>query len=144
MMNGLKALGLLRGILLVVVSFSALTAGARGIMLYFEPPHPIRLHVRWKPDVDAGTRAQLEQQLSLTKPELQEGTTWLYVLPSPTTEAIRTVVQHPSVDDTQHVDRVTFRPSFREDAPRRALYYGAIAGGFGTLVVLLFVVRQLS
>jgi len=143
-MKGLTRLGLVRGALLLVVSFLVLAAAARSILLYFEPPHPIRVHVRWTGDVDEVRRASLEQQLSLTLGEYREGSTWLYVLPSPTTEAIQALVQHPNVEDTQHVDRVRFRPSFNEDAPRRALYYGAVAGGFGSLIVLFWVIRALS
>lgn len=143
-MNGLKKLGLLRGGGVLLVSFLVLAAAARSVLLYFEPPHPIRVHVRWAPVVDAVQRAQLEQQLSLTLPEFREGTTWLYFLPVPSTDAIRAIVQHPSIEDTQHVDRVRFRPSFNEDAPRRALYYGAVAGGFGSLIVLFWLSRWLS
>lgn len=143
-MNGLKKLGLLRGGGVLLVSFLVLTAAARSVLLYFEPSHPIRVHVRWTSDVDDLRRAQLEQQLSLTLPEFREGTTWLYFIPVPSTDAIRAIVQHPNIEDTQHVDRVRFRPSFNEDAPRRALYYGAVAGGFGSLLVLFWIARWLS
>ena len=143
-MNGVKKLGLVRGVLLLLVSFVALSALARGVMLYFDPPHPIRLHVRWKPGTDDAARAQLEQQLALSRPEFKEGSTWLYYLDMPSADAIRAVVQHPMVEDTAHVDRVKFRPSLKEDAPRRALYYGTMAGGFGSLLVVFWVIRWLS
>lgn len=144
MANGLKKLGLGRAVLLLIVSFVVLAAVSRSVLLYFEPPHPIRVHVRWSADVDDAQRARLEQQLSLTQPEFREGRTWLYVLPVPSEDAIRAIVQNPKVEDTEHVNRLRFRPSFNEDAPRRALYYGIVAGGFGSLIVLFWVSRKVA
>lgn len=132
----------MRQAVVTLLSFVVFTAAGRSLLLFFEPPHPIRLHVRWSAAVDDPTRATLEQQLALTGPELKEGTTWLYTLQDPTRDIIRAVVQHPQVEDTQHVDRERFRPSFNEDAPRKALYYGAAIGLGGTLVMLLWLRRD--
>jgi len=138
MLSGLRRIGVLGGAVTLILSFVVIAGIARGVLLWFDPPHPIRLHVRWRPDVDAVRRGELEQQFGLSLGELKEGTTWLYTLATPSEDAIRTIVQHQSVDDTAHVDRVKFRPGLKEDRERRALYYGAGVGGAGSLITLFW------
>ncbi len=142
MLSGLRRVGVLGGGVTVLLSFVIIAGVARSVLLWFDPPHPIRLHVRWHPDVDASRRGELERQLELSQGELKEGTTWLYTLQTPSKEAIRAIVQHPSVDDTAHVNRVKFRPGLKEDPERRALYYGAGVGGAGSLVTLLWLAAR--
>ncbi len=142
MLSGLRRLGALRICATLLLSFVVSAGIARSVLLWFDPPHAIRLNVRWRSDVDVTRRSELERQLGLTLGEFREGTTWLYTLPTPSTEAIRAIVQHPSVDDTAHVNRVKFRPALREDPQRRALYYGACVGGAASLMTLFWVARR--
>ena len=93
---------------------------------HYAPPHPIRVHVRWRPLVTASERAVLEGQLGLASPELEEGTTYKYVV-APDRATLRALVEHPAVEDTAHVHRTKFRPSFREDPVRQRAYASALA-----------------
>src|SRR2546426_8374431 len=60
--------------LLVVTGFAGL------ILSLTWPDVPVIIHVRWKPDVTAGQRVELERRFKLADAEYSEGTTWRYRL----------------------------------------------------------------
>jgi hypothetical protein len=145
MLRGLRDLGLARAAAILAVSFLAIGLLGGLALLWLEPPHSIRLNIRWKNDVDPGRRAALERELRVSNGDPTEGetgTTWAYELADPSADNIRAIVQHPSVDDTAHINRVRFRPEFEQDRQRRAIYYGVLAGGFGAVAVLVWVARR--
>jgi len=143
-LTGLKKLGLLRGGVVLLISFLAMTAATRALSLWLDPPHPITVHVRWRADLDVFRRGALEQQLNLVLGQRMEGNTWRYTLGKPTTEAIQAIVQHPNAEDTAHLDRDRFRPEFSEDSAARARYFGWIGGGAGGLALLVGLVWLLG
>jgi hypothetical protein len=67
------------------------------------------VNVRWVPNVDPATQEQVERAHSLARVEFHELRTWLYYLPDVSTENIRSLVGHPAVEDTHHIDRTAFR-----------------------------------
>lgn len=78
------------------------------------------VHVRWSQSVDDATRARLQMRFGLADPHYDSGTTWVYLLTSPTTGNIQALVESPAVEDTHHIDRVKFVVS--PAAPRRGPY----------------------
>ena len=141
MLKGLLELGLARVAGILVVSFVVIGLLSAGVLLWLEPPHPVRLHVRWTADVDDARRVELERQLHLQNARLSEGTTFVYNL-DPSTEAIRAIVHHPNVEDTAHINRIRFRPEFEQDRQRRSIFYGVLGGGAGSVAFLLWLVRR--
>jgi hypothetical protein len=142
MLAELRELGLLRAAAALVAGLFVIGTLAWRTVLWMDPPHVVRLNVRWKADVDASRRAMLEQQLHLTQGEPTEGSTWAYRLPDPSTNTIRAIVQHPSVDDTAHINRVRFRPELSQDRERRAIAYAVPIGGIGAIGALLWIARR--
>jgi hypothetical protein len=67
------------------------------------------VHVRWAADVDPATQDQVERAHQLTRVEFREQRTWLYHLPDVSRENLRSLIQHPAVEDTHHIDRAAFR-----------------------------------
>jgi hypothetical protein len=67
------------------------------------------VHVRWAPNVDPATQEQVERGHSLARVEFRELRTWLYYLTDVSTENIRSLVAHPAVEDTHHINRTAFR-----------------------------------
>jgi hypothetical protein len=144
MVRGLLELGLRRALGVLAISFVVIGLLSAGVLRWLEPPHPVRLHVRWTADVDEARRGELERQLQLNRPQHSEGTTWVYQLETPNTDAIRAIVQHPSVDDTEHINRIRFRPEFEQDRERRSIFYGVLGGGVGAVAVLLWLAKRRS
>jgi hypothetical protein len=144
MWKGLLELGLARAAGILAASFVVIGLLSAGLLLWLEPPHPVRLHVRWTADVDDGRRAELERRLQLQRAQHSEGTTFHYDLDPPTTDAIRAIVQHPNVEDTAHINRIRFRPEFEQDRQRRSIFYGVLGGGVGAMAVLFWVIRRRS
>src|SRR5688500_3537950 len=99
------------------VLFWAIAAAAYGTLRVTFGPRPVFIHVRWTPAVDGLARQWLERRYRLAEGELQEGRTWGYTLLDPSRGNVSRLVRDASVDDTQHIDRVTFRIS--ASAPRR-------------------------
>ena len=66
------------------------------------------IHVRWRPDVGADIRAELEARFSLAQPRQLEGQTFGYELLSDSTWNIRALVRSRAVEDTHHIDRERF------------------------------------
>jgi len=144
MVKALLELGLARVAGILAASFLGLGLLSAGILLWLEPPHPVRLHVRWTADVDDARRAALERELQLSRGQRSEGTTFVYDLDTPTTDTIRAIVQHPSVDDTAHINRIRFRPEFEQDRQRRSIFYGVLGGAAGAVAVLLWIAKRRS
>lgn len=142
MFTALKTFGFVRALAVLAIAFLIAAPAAWALLLWMNPPYPVRLNVRWTADVDAATRASLERQLRLTGGEPTEGTTFAYYLEDPTTEGIRAIVQHPSVDDTAHINRIRFRPELAQDRERRAILYAVPAGGIVALGALLWLVMR--
>jgi hypothetical protein len=142
MFSRLRQLGPLRVAGILVLGFVVAGAAAAALLLMAIPSGPVPVNVRWKPDVTSERRAALESELHLTEGHLTEGTTWAYLLTEPSGDRIRTLIQHPSVDDTAHLNRVRFRPAFEYDRERRVLFYSGVAGAIGALAFLIQVVRR--
>ena len=62
------------------------------------------VHVRWRPEVAANTRAGLEARFSLRE-QRREGQSFGYDLLDDSTSNIRALLQHPAVEDTHDLDR---------------------------------------
>ena len=144
MWKGLLELGVARVAGIFAGSFVVIGLMCAGVLLWLEPPHPVRLHVRWTADVDDARRGELERQLRLQRGQHSEGTTFVYELDPPSTDAIRAIVQHPSVDDTAHINRIRFRPEFEQDRQRRSIFYGVLGGGIGAIAVLVWLAKRRS
>lgn len=137
MLASLRALGVWRALALLVVGFVVTGALAAWLLSTAITPQPVPIHIRWKTDVGDTERASLEQQFHVVDGHRTEGTTFVYLLTDPSTASIRTIVQHPRVDDTAHINRIRFRPEFGYDRTRRIIFYSVLAGGAGALVFLL-------
>jgi hypothetical protein len=136
--SGLRQLGPAGALKVLVLAFVA-TATMVGLgILIIHPRQPVPIHVRWTGEVTGPQRAALERQLQLSAGTQLEGTTWRYLLTDPSTDTIRKIVTHPDVDDTEHLNRVWFRPEFGNDRERRAIFYGTLIGGAGAIAVLLW------
>jgi hypothetical protein len=135
---GLRQLGMLGAARLLVPSFVVMALAGGFLTLVVRPPRPVTIHVRWTTDLGKYDRAALERELDLTNGRKTEGTTWAYELAHPSTDRIRAIVTHPAVEDTEHVNRIWFRPRFSNDRERLALFYGAVVGGAGSIGLLLW------
>ena len=91
--------------------------------------------MRWNDRVTDARRTTLEQQLHLTAGHLVDGMTWAYTLDQPSTGTIRAVVQHDEVADTEHVNRLRFRPAFAYDRSRRVIVFAVAIGGVCALLL---------
>jgi hypothetical protein len=141
-------------------------AAASGLLFAIVPwlfgsPLPM-VHVRWA-DITASDRLALEQRFRLTEAAPLEDGVWAYVPADTSAETIRAIVVHPSVADTDGINRRTLaiadnppltprRGGVIGGAPAwmaratRALAYG-LAGiaaflAAGAVVVALFVDRR--
>ena len=87
-----------------------------------------RIHVRWQPSVDEGTRHALERQFRLDVLDRVDGSTWRYDLTDTSTENIHALVRHPAVDDTHDIERSsgTIAPSALRTARRGRFAYGSV------------------
>ncbi len=142
MPSSLRALGVVRALGVLVLGFVVAGGVAAGVLLKAMSAGPVPVNVRWKPDVNDSRRLELETQLHLTEGHPTEGSTWAYRLTDPSTDSIRTLVEHPSVDDTAHINRIRFRPEFAYDRTRRVIFYSIVAGALGALVFLIQVLRR--
>lgn len=140
MLTAFKTFGLGRAAAVLAIGFLVAAPAAWALILWMIPPYAVRLNVRWTPDVDASARAGLERQLGLTQGEPTEGTTFVYYLEAPTTDRIRALVQHPSVDDTAHINRIRFRPELAQDRERRAILYAVPTGAIVACGVMIWLV----
>jgi hypothetical protein len=88
------------------------TAAAR----WMQHEAPALIKVRWAPTVSPAARAALETRYSLAEPQLDEATSFRYVLHDGSRENIRALVQDAAVLDTHDIDRSAFR--IADTAPR--------------------------
>jgi hypothetical protein len=105
------------------------------------------INIRWVPGVSESVRRTAEATLQLRGGEAGDPRTWTYSLSDHSREAIRRVVTHPLVEDTNHIDRRRFRILI--DAPetpvvfRRILefdlgsVFALLSAVFGFVVLLL-------
>ncbi len=114
-----------------------LTAAAAAILSVVLASGPVPMHVRWKPETTDAERVDLERRFQLTNGVVTEGTTYAYHLADTSTANIRTIVEHPRVDDTADINRIRFRPAFKYDRDRRLIFFSLLAGGIGAVAVLL-------
>jgi hypothetical protein len=124
--------------LAVLAAASVVVAGVVwGLLSLFWPVTPVHVHVRWKPDVTDAQRVELERQYQLTEPSPIDGNSWEYQLADASTTNIRTIVQDGRVDDTEHLNRIRYRPEFAQDRSRQILLYSAAAGAMGSVLMLV-------
>jgi alpha-1,2-glucosyltransferase len=97
----------------LVVGFLCLgiAAAAYAALHLTRGPSPIFMRVRWAPDVEDFARQVAERQYSLSQAEQLEGRTWGYTLSDLSVTNVRALVTDPAVEDTQGIDRATFRAS---------------------------------
>lgn len=74
-------------------------------LLILDPAPDRRVNVRWKEEIDEGTRKDIEGRHHLLKPEHIEETTWSYVLGDESRTGIARLVDDPAVADTHGIDR---------------------------------------
>ena len=86
-------------------------AAAYGTLQVTRGPRPVFIHVRWAPNVDETIRQESEQRYSLSQGELLEGRTWGYTLSDSSRTNIGALVSDAAVEDTQDIQRATFRVS---------------------------------
>jgi hypothetical protein len=139
----------------VLASVSGLLAAL--VPLLFGSPLPM-VHVRWASVADADRRA-LEQQFRLTEAARLDDGLWAYVPADTSPDALRAIVTHPSVADTDGINRRTFaiadnppltprRGGLLEGAPAwlaraiRALAY--LLGGLAGVLVIAVAVATLA
>jgi hypothetical protein len=128
MSSRLRAIGLVRAISFLVIGLAGLWWGGGWLLSIVVPVQPVPINIRWNAEVDDKRRVDLERQFHLIDGQHAEGTTWSYLLTDPSSETIRTIVEHPNVDDTAHVDRVEFRPALVFDRTRRVVLGVAMVG----------------
>ena len=100
------------------------------------------LNIRWTADVTDAQRTDLERELRLIEGQQTEGTTWEYRFTEPSTASIREIVQHPKVEDTEHINRVRFRPAFAYDRTRRIIFYSGIGGAVGAIAMVMWAANR--
>jgi hypothetical protein len=127
--------------LALLAAASVVVAGVVWALLSFLwPVTPVHVHVRWKPDVTDSQRVELERRFQLAEPSHRDGSSWEYQLADTSTANIRTIVQDGRVDDTEHLNRIRYRPEFAQDRSRQILLYSAVGGVMGSFLLLLAVV----
>jgi alpha-1,2-glucosyltransferase len=67
------------------------------------------INIRWAPEANESARRTAEATLKLREGEERETRTWVYSLEDHSREAIRRIVTHPLVEDTNHIDRGALR-----------------------------------
>jgi hypothetical protein len=85
---------------------------AAPFVLTTEPPAPSQgwhINVRWAPNVTDPRRHELETTFGLLLPQPHAERTWVYRLRNPSRANIRALVMASEVEDTQGIDRQTFR-----------------------------------
>jgi hypothetical protein len=94
-------------LLAAAVLFFAAAAAITGLVpLLFGSPQPM-VHVQWGSIADAERRA-LEQRWRLTEAAPLDDNVWTYVPADTSTDTLRALVMHPSVIDTDGINRRVF------------------------------------
>jgi hypothetical protein len=126
----------------LVAAFGVATGLTGVILLRAWPQSPVHVHVRWKPDVSQAERVELERRFHLTNGESLEEPSWEYLLTDPSTANIRAIVQDERVDDTEHLNRIRFRPELAQDRLRQILAYSLAAGAIVALAFVAAAIRS--
>jgi hypothetical protein len=131
------------GLLAVLPAGFLTVAGLVGIVLSVAWPRaPVYINVRWQPDVSQLHRQELERRFQLTVPRNTEGTTWQYELQDSSTANIRLIIQSEYVADTEHLNRIRFRPEFAQDRSRQILMYSLLVGFIAAVLVAARSIRS--
>jgi hypothetical protein len=119
------------------------TVLAWGLLSLTFPVAPVDIHVRWAPDVTEARLAEFERRFGLRDRTQTDPRTWRYRLANPSTANIRALVQAEQVEDTDGLDRNTYRPASELSSAQRhrtalLLISSAIVGSivFGVFPVL--------
>ena len=123
----------------LTAAFVVITGLTWGVLSIAWPVRPVHVHVRWKPGVTDAERLELERRFQLTDKRPSEGTSWEYQLVDASTANIRAIVQDQRVDDTEHLNRIRYRPEFAQDRSRQVLAYSFAVGGIGSVLLVLAV-----
>jgi alpha-1,2-glucosyltransferase len=106
-----------RALRLLAVAVAAWIAAAGLLWLHvFRGPAQQSVNVQWTPDTSVLVREALERTLRLRDGEESEPGRWVYRLGDQSADAVRRIVEHPSIADTGHIDRRAFRVDI--DAPQ--------------------------
>lgn len=100
---------------IVCLIVSAVSLGTLALLRIATAETAPSIHIRWQPDVSDIARVEFERSLMLADPIPLEGTTFAYALLDTRSDHIRSIVEHPAVDDTHEIDRDTF--TLGPDAP---------------------------
>lgn len=88
-----------------------------GLVRFLAPsPFAPRVHIRWISQTSDAARSDFERRFSLLNGEYREGTTWGYDLGNASMSAVRSLLEHPAVEDTHYIDRRS--GAVAADAPR--------------------------
>ena len=134
-----RSLGVRRLFVILTGVFVVVTALTWGVLSIVWPVTPVHVHVRWKPSVTDAERLELERQFQLTERRPSEGTSSEYQLVDASTGNIRAIVQDERVEDTEHLNRIRYRPEFAQDRSRQMLAYSLAAGGIGSALLVVAV-----
>ena len=126
----------------LATAFALVGALAWGILSLAWPDSPVDINVRWTPEVVEAQRLELERRFRLTNGQQREGATWTYELADTSTANIQALIQHERVDDTEHLNRIRFRPEFAQDRARQILLASVAIGGAGSVLLLLLAGRR--
>ncbi len=88
-----------------------IAAAAYGTLQATLVPRPASIHVRWALGVDDPIRQESEQRYGLSQGKPLEGRTWSYTLSDTSRTNIRALVSDAAIEDTQDLERTTFRVS---------------------------------
>jgi hypothetical protein len=108
-----------------LLTFVVVSGVVAALLWSFIPASTVAIRVRWTQELADPDREALERRFSLREGRPTEGTTRAYSLADYSEDNIRDLVQHPSVSDTQGVDRSRFRPE--STPPGRALPIAAVS-----------------
>lgn len=102
----------------------AAAAALAGIPVLFGSPQP-KVHIQWR-DIGEPDRIALERQFRLSESTRLDEDVWSYVPMDTSPEVLRAIVTHPSVDDTNGINRRVFRIG---DSPPLTPRRGGLLGG---------------
>ena len=126
----------------LAAAFVLVTAVASATLSLTWPVAPVDIHVRWTTSVTEVQRLELERRFGLINGQQSEGTTWAYQLTDTSTANIRSLIQDERVDDTEHLNRLRYRPEFAQDRSRQLLVYSVAIGAVGSLALLVLAGRR--
>ena len=115
----------IRDLAVASLLFAAASAALVGLVpLLFGSPQPM-VHIRWAA-IAPPDRLALEERFRLGEAAPLGGDLWAYVPVDTTTQTLRAIVSHPSVEDTDGINRRTFTIA---DNPPLTPRRGGLLGG---------------